>query len=55
MDKKKEQIERIKQELALYLKIAERLGFSKKEIEKQVNLYLDNINKLNDDKNEKQN
>lgn len=52
MDNKKEQIERIKQELALYLKIAERLDFPKKEIEKQIDLYLDNLNKLksNDEK-----
>lgn len=50
MNDKKEQIERIKQELALYIKIAERLDFPKEEIEKQVNLYLDNINKLNDSK-----
>ena len=53
MDNKNEQIERIKKELALYLKIAERLDFPKEEIERQVNLYLDNLNKLKSDNNKK--
>lgn len=47
---KEKQIERIKEELALYLRIAERLGFPKNEIEKQVNLYLDSLNKLKQQK-----
>ena len=51
MNNKKEQIERIKQELALYLQIAERFEFPKEEIEKQINLYLDEISRLSDDKN----
>ncbi len=42
----KQQIERIKQEIALYLKIAERLKFPKEEVENQINLYLDELKKL---------
>jgi len=36
----------------LYLQIAEKLEFPKEEVEKQVNLYLDEINKLNSEEND---
>lgn len=41
-----QQIERLKAELAAYLEIAERLGFPKEEVEKQINLYLDDLNQI---------
>lgn len=50
MNDKEKQIERIKRELILYLKIAEKLEIPKKDVEKQVNLYLDDLNKLKKEK-----
>ena len=49
-DEIQKQIERIKQELTLYLIIAERLNFPKEEVERQVNLYLEDIAGLLKDK-----
>ena len=48
MDNKeiKELIENEEKQLAAFLKIAEKAGLSKAEIEKQINFYLDKINEL---------
>lgn len=45
----KEQVEQIKQELALFLRLSERLEFPKEEVEKQINLYPDELKKLMDE------
>lgn len=42
----KEQIELVKQELSLYIKIADKLKFPTDEIEKQVNKYLETLHTL---------
>lgn len=40
------QIERVKQEILLYLKLADKLHLSDKDIEQQMNKYLDTLNIL---------
>lgn len=49
----KELIEEVKRNVIAYLAVAERLKFPKEEVEKQINLYLDEMKKLmNEDEGE---
>lgn len=41
-----ETIELLKRELAIFQKLAEDLGISENDLEKQINHYLDTLNKL---------
>ncbi|MFT3702924.1 MAG: hypothetical protein QM802_11160 [Agriterribacter sp.] len=43
-----ETIQQLKQEMAIFQKIAKALSINDTDIEKQINLYLDTLNKLKD-------